>query len=75
MYLSTLLRLSAFSPIWVCDTLIKLYICDDKIHTRKSEVLKFFDKLKFNEKADIAMHSRSMQPVMFLKLTLVLQKH
>ena len=46
-----------------------MYICNDKIHTRKSEVLNFFDKLKFDEKADITMHSRSMQPSMFLKLT------
>ena len=45
-------KLSKFSPIWVCDTLIKLYICNDKIHTRKSEVLNFLDKLKFDEKAD-----------------------
>ena len=36
---------------------------------QKSEVLKTFDKLKIDEKTDIAMHSRSMQPTMFLKLT------
>ena len=41
----------------------------DKINKQKSEVLNFFDKLKFDEKADIALYSRSMQPVMFLKLT------
>ena len=55
--------------MWVCDTLTKLYICNDKIQTRKSKVLIFFYKLKFDEKADIAMHSRSMQPAKFLKLT------
>ena len=55
------MSLSTFCPIWVCDTLIKLYICNDKIHTRKSKVLNFFGKLKFDEKADIVMHSRSMQ--------------
>ena len=53
--LSTLLSLSTFSPIWFCDTLIKLYICNDKIHSRKSKVLNFFEKLKFDEKVDIAM--------------------
>ena len=36
---------------------------------QKSKVLNFFNKLKFDEKPDIAMHSRSMQPAMFLKLT------
>ena len=63
-----LLSSSTFSPIWVCDTLIK-YICNDKIHPRKSKVLNFFDKLKLNQKADIAMHSRNMQPAMYLTLT------
>ena len=53
----------------ICDTLIKLYICNNKIHTQKSKVLHFFDKLKFDKKADIAMHSRSTQSAMFLKLT------
>ena len=28
-----------------------------------------FDKLKFDEKADIAMRSRNTQPVMFLNLS------
>ena len=54
---------STFSPIWVCDTLIKLYICNEKIHTQKSKVLNFFDNLKFDRKADIVMHSRSMRCV------------
>ena len=36
---------------------------------QKSKVLNFFGKLKFDEKADIAIHSRSMQPAMFLKLS------
>ena len=36
---------------------------------RNSNVLNFFDKLKFDEKTDIAMHSRSMQPATFLELT------
>ena len=54
--------------------IIKLSICNDKIHARKSKVLNFFDKLKFDEKADIEMRSRSIQPAMFLKL-LVLQEH
>ena len=37
---------------------------------QKSEVLlNFFDKLKFDEKAYITMHSRSMQTAMLLKLT------
>ena len=49
--------------------LIKLYICDNKIHTRKSKVLDFFDKLNFDEKEDISMHSRNTKPAMFLKLT------
>ena len=48
--------------------LIKLYICDNKIHARKSNVLHFFDKLNFDEKADISMHSRSTEPAMFLNL-------
>ena len=29
-----------------------LYICNDKIHTRKSKVLNFFGQLKFDEEAD-----------------------
>ena len=49
--------------------LIKLHICNDKIHKRKTKVLNLFNKLEFDEKTDIAMHSRSMQPVVFLKLT------
>ena len=55
--------------------LIRLHICNDKIPTRKSEIVDFFVKLKFDEKAFIAMSSRSMQLAMFLKLTQILQKH
>ena len=40
-----------------------------KFIRKKSKVPNFFDKLKFDEKADIAIHSRSTQPAMLLKLT------
>ena len=56
-------------PIWVCDTLINLYICNNNVHTRKSKILNFFEKFTFDEKADTVMHPKSMQPAMCLKLT------
>ena len=34
-----------------------------------TDLLKNFNKLKFDEKARTAMHCRSMHPEMFLKLT------
>ena len=55
------IKFPKFSLIWVYVTLVKLYTCNNKTHKRKSKVLNFFYKLKFDEKADIAMHCRSTQ--------------
>ena len=46
-----------------------------KFLLRKLEVLKNIDKLKLDEKADIAMYSRCMQETMFLGFTFVLPEH
>ena len=46
-----------------------------KFLLQKSEVLKNIDKLKFDEKADIAIYSKCMQVTMFCGFTFVLPEH